>query len=265
MRTVAFINLKGGTGKTVSAANMAHILATVHRKNVLLVDADKQGNASRYFSLYGEQDGTAALLLGPGPGAPDIAAAIYPTQYKGLDVITSNMDLYTTDRFLYEDTADTSGRLAAELARVRDDYDFCIIDNGPAVDMVTLNVLAAADDVLIPIRPDEFSFSGLLDLVEQVQAVQESVNTGLVLRGAFFTHWQNRETFRQARQSLEDSGICPVFQTAISYNPKVPESTLEEKPLCAFAPRSWASIQYKKLTAEYLGLTDSGKRKEGDA
>ena len=262
MKTLALINLKGGTGKTVSAANMAHILATVHHKHVLLVDADKQGNASRYFSLYGEQDGTAKLLLLE-PKAIEIVKVIYPTQYKGLDVITSNMDLYTTDRELYEDSADVSGMLAAALARVRDDYDFCIIDNGPAVDMVTLNVLAAADDVLIPIRPDEFSFSGLLDLVEQVQAVQEGVNTGLVLRGAFFTHWQNRETFRQARQSLEDSGICPVFQTAINYNPKVPESTLEEKPLCAFAPRSWAAIQYKKLTAEYLSLTDSGKRKEG--
>lgn len=170
MKTLALINLKGGTGKTVSAANMAHILATVHRKHVLLVDADKQGNASRYFSLYGEQDGTAALLW---KDPLDIAEIIYPTQYKGLDVITSNMDLYTTDRELYEDSADVSGVLAAALARVRDDYDFCIIDNGPAVDMVTLNVLAAADDVLIPIRPDEFSFSGLLDLVEQVQAVQE--------------------------------------------------------------------------------------------
>ena len=261
MKTLAFINLKGGTGKTVSAANVAHILAAVHHKKVLLVDADKQGNASRYFRRYGEQDGTAALLLGP--ELLDIAAAIYPTEYKGLDIITSNMDLYSTDRELYEDSADMSGKLAEALERVRDDYDFCIIDNGPAVDMVTLNVLAAADDVLIPIRPDEFSFSGLLDLVEQVQAVQEGINPGLTVWGAFFTHWQNRETFVQARQSLEDSGICPVFQTAINYNPKVPESTLEETPLCAFAPRSWAAIQYKKLTAEYLNLTDSDKRKEG--
>ncbi len=259
MRTIAFINLKGGTGKTVSAANAAHILAAVHHKHVLLVDADKQGNASRYFKLYGEQDGTAALL---GPEVADIAAAIYPTEYKGLDIITSNMDLYTADRTLYGAAADVSGMLAAALAPVRDDYEYCIIDNGPAVDMVTLNVLAAADDVLIPIRPDEFSFSGLLDLVEQVQAVQEGVNPGLTLRGAFFTHWQNREPFVQARQSLVDSGICPVFQTAINYNPKVSESTLEETPLCVFAPRSWAAIQYKKLVAEYLGLTDSGKRKE---
>lgn len=260
MKTLAFINLKGGVGKTVSAANVAHILATVHHKKVLLVDADKQGNASRYFHLYGEQDGTAELLLGP---QVDIAATIYPTEYKGLDIITSNMNLYTTDRELYEVSADMSGMLTAALGRVRNDYDLCIIDNGPSVDTVTLNVLTAADDVLIPIRPDEFSFSGLLDLVEQVDAVRESVNPGLTLRGAFFTHWQNRESFVLARLSLEDSGICPVLQTAINYNPKVPESTLEEMPLCAFAPRSWAAIQYKKLTAEYLALTDSGKGKEG--
>ena len=247
MRTLAFINLKGGTGKTVSAANVAHILATLHRKKVLLVDGDKQGNASRYFQVYGEHDGTAALLLA-----------------DGLDIITSNLELYAADRALYDrQDTDTARVLSSVLDHVRNDYDFCIIDNGPSVDTVTLNVLAAADDVLIPIRPDEFSFSGLLDLVEQVQAVQERVNPGLTLRGAFFTHWQNRETFAQARRSLEDSGICPVLQTAISYNPKVPESTLEEKPLCVFAPRSWAAIQYKKLTAEYLALTDSGKGKEG--
>ena len=261
MKTLAIVNLKGGVGKTVSAANMAHILAVYHHKKVLLVDGDKQGSASRYFGMYGEQAGTEALLM----QLRDAAEVIYPTQYKGLDIITSNLELYKADRMMYDSEADEdmAMRLYVRLGYVKNDYDFCIIDNGPSVDTVTLNVLAAADDVLIPIRPDEFSFSGLLDLVEQVQAVQERVNAGLTLRGAFFTHWQNRETFWQARRSLEDSGICPVFQTAIGYNPKVPESTLEEMPLCAFAPRSWAAIQYKKLTAEYLALTDSGKGKEG--
>ncbi len=166
---------------------MAHILAALHRKKVLLVDGDKQGNASRYFRRYGEQDGAAELLM-LGPELMNIAAAIYPTEYKGLDIITSNMELYKTDRMLYDSERETARVLASALERVQNDYDFCIIDNGPAVDMVTLNVLAAADDVIIPIRPDEFSFSGLLDLVEQVQAVQEGVNPGLTMRGAFFTH-----------------------------------------------------------------------------
>ena len=264
MRTLAFINLKGGTGKTVSAANVAHILATLHRKKVLLVDGDKQGNASRYFQVYGEHDGTAALLLADGLDAEAVERAIYRTGYYGLDIITSNLELYAADRALYDrQDTDTARVLSSVLDHVRNDYDFCIIDNGPSVDTVALNVLAAADDVLVPIRPDEFSFSGLLDLVEQVGSVREGVNPGLALRGAFFTHWQRREPFEAARRSLEESGICPVFQTAIGYNPKVPESTLEEMPLCAFAPRSWAAIQYKKLTAEYLALTDSGKGKEG--
>lgn len=264
MKTLAFINLKGGTGKTVSAANVAHILAAVHHKKVLLVDADKQGNASRYFSVYGEHDGTAALLLADALDTESVERVIYHTEYKGLDIITSNLELYSADRTLFErEDTDTARVLFGVLDWVRNDYDYCVIDNGPSVDTVTLNVLTAADDLLIPIRPDEFSFSGLLDLVEQVQAVRESVNPGLTIRGAFFTHWQRRGPFEAARRSLEDSGICPVFQTAINYNPKVPESTLEETPLCVFAPRSWAAIQYKKLTAEYLALTDSDKQKEG--
>ena len=189
MRTLAFINLKGGTGKTVSAANVAHILATVHHKKVLLVDGDKQGSVSQYFQVYGEHDGTAALLLADGLDTESVERTIYRTGYNGLDIITSNLELYAADRALYDrQDTDTARVLSSVLDHVRNDYDFCIIDNGPSVDTVTLNVLAAADDVLIPIRPDEFSFSGLLDLVEQVQAVQEGVNPGLTMRGAFFTH-----------------------------------------------------------------------------
>ena len=257
MRIISIINLKGGVGKTVSAANFAHILATVHKKRVLLVDGDKQGNASQYFRLYGAQDGTAALLL-----KPDIDAleTVYKTKYRGLDIITSNMELYTADRKIYEDESrDTAGALKTALDRLGNDYDYCVIDNGPAVDTVALNVLVASDDVMIPVRSDDFSFSGLADLTEQVESVK-ALNPGITLRGAFFTHWQKRETFLEAREALEKSGICPVFRTAISYNPKVSESTFEHEPLCECAPRSWAAIQYKKLVAEYLGLTDSSKK-----
>lgn len=258
MRTIAFINLKGGVGKTISAANVAHILATVHKKRVLLVDGDKQGNASRYFGLYGEQEGTAELLTNQDE---NLERLIYVTEYKGLDVITSNMELYNTDRALWADEKESHVMdMRNALENVQNDYDFCIIDNGPAADIITLNILSAADDILIPIRPDEFSFSGLLDLVDQVQSVR-TINSKLTLRGAFFTHWQNRPAFAEARDSLVGSGICPVFQTVINYNPKVSESTLAEKPICAFAPRSWAAIQYKKLTAELLNLTDSDNRK----
>lgn len=258
MRTMSFINLKGGVGKTVSAANFAHILAVVHKKRVLLVDGDKQGNASQYFRLYGAQDGTAALLLNP---ALDALETVYTTKYKGLDLITSNMDLYTADREIYiDESRDTAGALKAALARLGNDYDYCVIDNGPAVDTVALNVLVASDDVMIPVRPDDFSFSGLADLAEQVESVR-ALNPGITLRGAFFTHWQKRETYQEAREALEKSGICPVFQTAISYNPKVSESTFAHEPLCSFAPRSWAAIQYKKLVAEYLELTDSDKKR----
>lgn len=250
MKTISFLNLKGGPGKTVSAANFAHILATIHGKRVLLLDGDKQGNASQYFRLYdGERAGTAALMMNP---ALDILETIFKTEYSGLDVITSNMDLYAADRAIYEDNErDTANVLKSALRPVGADYDYCVIDNGPAIDTVTLNVLAASDDVLIPIRPDDFSFSGLVDLTGQIESAR-SLNPALNLRGCFFTHWQNREVFRQARETLVQSNICPVFETAINYNAIIPESTFAAKPLCAYARRSWAAIQYVKLVNEYL-------------
>ena len=170
MRTVAFINLKGGVGKTVSAANFAHILTAVHHKRVLLVDGDKQGNASQYFELYGSQDGTAALLT---KQDTDIMSTIYQTQYKGLDVITSNMDLYSADRELWADEErGHTGDLKDALRRAAADYDYCVIDNGPSIDVITLNILVAADDVLIPVRPDDFSLAGMVDLLEQIGNVK---------------------------------------------------------------------------------------------
>lgn len=252
MKTISFLNLKGGPGKTVSAANFAHILATIHGKRVLLMDADKQGNASQYFRLYdGERAGTAALMMNP---ALDILETIYKTEYSGLDVITSNMELYAADRAIYEDSErDTATVLKSALRPIGADYDYCVIDNGPAIDTVVLNVLVASDDVLIPIRPDQFSITGLLDLTEQIESTK-TLNPALTLRGCFFTHWQNRETFKEVREALENSGVCPVFQTAINYNPIISDSTLAEKPLCTYARRSWAAIQYVKLVNEYLGM-----------
>ena len=120
MKTLAFVNLKGGVGKTVSAANMAHILASVHNKRVLLVDADKQGNASQYFKLYGQQEGTGELLLGGDLDTESVERAIYHTQFKGLDIITSNMELYSADRALYDQQdADTAKALFSALQNER--------------------------------------------------------------------------------------------------------------------------------------------------
>ena len=105
----------------------------------------------QYFQVYGEHDGTAALLLADGLDAEAVERAIYRTGYYGLDIITSNLELYAADRALYDrQDTDTARVLSSVLDHVRNDYDFCIIDNGPAVDMVTLNVLAAADDLTPP-------------------------------------------------------------------------------------------------------------------
>lgn len=260
MLTTSIINLKGGTGKSISAANIAYILAAFHKKRVLLLDGDKQGSSSRYFGKYdAERQGTPEILMDP--DFP-VQRAIYPTEYAGLDVITSNLYLYDAARSL--DNAgglETGLILKNRLAEVAPDYDFCIIDNGPAIDKVVLNALAASDDVLIPVRVDDFSFSGLADLMEQIENAK-AIAPALTVRGCFITHFVNDDTNTQGKAALKQSGVCPVFDTVIHYNRKISESTFARQPLPVFNPRSWAAIEYKKLVLEYLKMTDSDK-KEG--
>ena len=111
-----------------------------------------------------QQQRRRSVMLPVHPEIPGSAALLVPVHQQHFPVVDRRQNVRHICR---------RNVLLSALDHVRNDYDFCIIDNGPAVDMVTLNVLAAADDVLIPIRPDEFSFSGLLDLVEQVQAVSD--------------------------------------------------------------------------------------------
>lgn len=260
MITTSIINLKGGTGKSISAANIAYILATYHNQRVLLIDGDKQGSASRYFKLYGEdRQGLAELLTSP--DLP-IERVIYPTGYERLDAITSNLHLYDAARSM--DLAggiEVAMILKNRLAEIEYSYDYCIIDNGPAIDRVVLNALVASDDVLIPVRIDDFSFSGLADLVGQIDNAK-AIAPSLAIRGCFITHYVNDPLNEQGRLFLRESGICPVFDTVIHHNKKVCESTFARQPLPVFNPRSWAAIEYKKLVREYIDLTKSDNKEE---
>lgn len=247
MNTISIFSLKGGTGKTISAVNIAHILACPHNKRVLLIDNDKQGNASQYFKLYDkERSGTAAALMTP---APDIDGLIYQTEYSGLDIITANMDLYEADRQLYE-TGDIYAMRDA-LETVADDYDYCVIDCPPSIDTTVLAALVASNDVLIPVRADDFSFKGLEELEEQLQNAR-SANPALSIKGCFFTHWQNTAVNVQGEELLRSSTKVPVFQTHIPYNQKIAECTFAKMPVAVYSRRSWAAIQYVKLVSEYL-------------
>ncbi|AXU79251.1 TPA: ParA family protein [Clostridioides difficile] len=250
MKIISILSFKGGTGKTITSANMADILSVVHKKRVLLIDADKQGNLSQYFSKFEEKKGkgTAEMLL---EDNANIHEYICKTENKNIDIITSNMYLYQADRMLFDSDRDKFSILKRLLEKVKNEYDFCIIDNAPSVDIVTINSLVASDEVIITVRADNFSLKGIKELLEQIENAKH-VNKKIKFKGCIITHYQNNDVNNQFITLLQN--ICKVFETVIRLNKNVAESTFYQKTIMKYNKRCGATIDYKKLVNEYLNI-----------
>lgn len=251
MKTISIINLKGGVAKTVSAINIAYTLVEKHGKRVLLIDNDKQGNTSKFFGLYDpESDGLSELLTVRGL---DVDNVIYKTAYEGLDIITANMNLLRANKEILMDVSrPQQTRLRKKLESVKEQYDYVIIDNAPDLNMTVVNALVASDDVLIPIKIDQFSFDGLEQILEQIEDVSE-FNSEIRFAGCFVTMYQRSSVNTQGAELLEQQGY-PVFATRIRKTVKVDEMTFTGKPLLEYAKRSTACVDYVALVDEYLEL-----------
>ena len=264
MKTICIINLKGGVAKTISAANIAHVLACVHNKTVLLVDNDKQGNVSKMFGLHSYDFPTISELLTDRDA--NIHEIITPTQYKNLDIIPSNMTLLRANMKIMLDTRrPQQTRLRDALKTVAGDYDYCVIDCAPDLNISTINALVAAKDVLIPIKIDKFAFDGLAELEEQINNTREDLNPVLIMRGCFVTSYQNNEVNRQGEAWLREQSGYPIFKTHIRRTEKVDESTFANKPILEHSPRCGAARDYIALVNELLeSVSDSDtKAKKG--
>ena len=265
MKTISIINLKGGVAKTISAANTAHILAEVHNKKVLLVDNDKQGNASKLFGRHSYDNMSIADVLVN--RSADIAGIITSTQFAGLDLLPANMTLLQANLQVMLDTArQRETRLKKALQAISGQYDYCIIDNAPDINISVINALAASDYVLIPIKIDNFAFDGLKELKEQIDNTREEINPNLCLLGCFVTNYQNNEVNRQGEEWLKQQTDYPLFDTHIRRTEKVDESTFASTPIMVYSRRCGATLDYLKFVDELLSkveiLSDSDT-KEG--
>ena len=260
MKTISIINLKGGVGKTVSAINVAYILAEVHKKRVLLIDNDKQGNTSKFFGVhdYDAPSITEVLTVKGYDPFNAIKEVWYWLDETGekreswLDVLPANMTLLKADKdILLDCSRPQQTRLSKAMERVSQYYDYCIIDNAPDLNMSVINALVATDDVMIPIKVDKFAFDGLEQILEQIEDIKE-FNPRIKLRGCFVTMFQNCKVNRNGTQILQDAPDVPMFDTKIRRTVKVDESTFADKPLQAYAKNSTAARDYVALVKEYL-------------
>lgn len=247
MKTIAILNLKGGTAKTVTAATMARCLSAEHDKQVVLIDADQQGNLSQYFGVTDTRTcGNTWTLLTDGAGYwPDFVTLAGPDLY----LIPSGMELARAD-------LPNSGAKVTQIEELRtvlaeDGEDYLIIDLPPSLGTVVQAALLAADEVIIPIRLDTFSTAGMAELTRQVDSMR-SVNPRLRVAGILGTQYQRTAYEREIhRLLLLESGL-PVFRTLIRMSPPVPKSFDAHESILTFSPRCGATKDYRAFVEEYL-------------
>lgn len=268
MQTISIISLKGGVAKTTTAANMAYTLAAIHGKTVLVIDNDKQGNASKAFDRYDPEDkDTIARIMTE--RSPDVSGIIKHTNYKNIDIITANMDLLDANlRAMVDTSRQQQTRFKKALSGL--DYDYCIIDNAPDVNMSIINALVMSNAVIVPVMIDQYSFDGLDILLDQIAQVQEDFNERLSFDGCLITQYQNNDVTNQGIEVLKNRGV-PVFEQHIRRTEKkLNESTFAKMPIVEYCVRCGAAQDYKKFVAEYLktaqtldDIPDLGTNAEG--
>lgn len=253
MKTISIINLKGGVAKTLTADSMAHILATYHGARVLLIDNDKQGNTSKAFGVHSYDDKSISDVLTA--RRLDPWEVIRKTRFENIDVMPANMTLIRANmEVLMDSTRPQQTRLRAALNTIATEnfYDYCIIDNAPDINISTINALVASDEVIIPIKIDEYAFDGLAELKEQIDNTRDDLNPRLRLAGCLITCFQRTDADRQGEAWLQDKPEYPVFKTHIRYSEKVTESTFAKSPIAEYSRRSAAAMDYIAFVREYL-------------
>lgn len=254
MRTLSIINLKGGVAKTISSTSIAYILAS-RGYRVLLLDNDKQGDASRGLgrrTQFGEGVDRMMVEKYPEEWMPKI---IKRTEWDGLDIITANMRLLIANKeVMIDQTRPQQNRIRKALMHVQDKYDFCIIDNAPDINISTINAIVASRDVLIPVEIDDNTTEGLPELMEQIENAREELGADLQVVRCFITKY-NKVNLAQAQGfELLKARSYPMFDTKIRFSLKVGESTYARKPVPLYSSRCAAAKDYETLVDEYLDL-----------
>jgi len=243
-RTIAVTNQKGGVGKTTTAVNVAAYLAA-DKASVLLVDLDPQGNATSGLGLNKQIGGTTYDVL---VGKSRLDEVVQETNRDGLYIVPANANLAAAEVELV-DLDHREFRLSEALKNA--DYDYIIIDCPPALGLLTVNALAAADSLLIPVQTEYYALEGLGQLLSTVQRVRQTINPSLDLLGVLLTMFDKRTTLsEQVMQELQAHFGDKVFQTVIPRNIRLAEAPSFGKTVAEHDKWSKGARAYKQLAKE---------------
>ncbi len=246
-KSIVFVNQKGGVGKTTSAINIGAYIALAGKK-VLLVDFDAQGNMSSGVGISKEKPTIYDLM------AEQVKPeeAVKHTSVENLDAISASIDLSGAAIELV-DQEDREFYLKRALAPLKEIYDFILIDCPPSLGLLTINGLAAADSVLVPMQCEYFALEGITLLLQTVQGVQKNINPNLEIGGIFFTMYDSRtrlaqEVVVQVKSYFKDV----VFNTIIPRNVRLSEAPSHGLPICKYDSTCAGARSYEKLAEEVI-------------
>ncbi len=248
-RIIAVANQKGGVGKTTTTINLATALAAV-RKRVLVLDLDPQGNASTGLGIEQAEREVNAYHVVIGEARFD--EAILDTAIPGLSIVSSGVDLSGAEIELVE-FEDRLFRLKLAMAGYLDDYDYVLIDCPPALGLLTVNALNAADAVLVPLQCEFFALEGISHLVRTIDRIKKAYNPKLEIQGIVLTMFDSRNNLSDAvaadvREFFGDI----VYDTVIPRNVRVSEAPSHGKPVLLYDIACAGSQAYIHLASEVL-------------
>jgi chromosome partitioning protein len=248
-RVLAVVNQKGGVGKTTTTVNLAAALAQAGRR-VLLVDVDPQGNATMGSGI--DKRTLARTVYHALLGLGELSGIRVRAERGGYDLVPANRELAGAEVELVE-LPSRETRLKAALERVAADYDYILIDCPPSLSLLTVNALAAAHRVLIPMQCEYYALEGLSDLVGTIKRVRANLNPALDIAGLLRTMYDPRNTLsQQVSRELEAHFGDKVFRTLVPRNVRLAEAPSYGVPAVLWDPSSKGAQAYIALAGEVL-------------